>query len=184
PEIQVSPQPVERPEEILTAAALAFLAELHERFGARRNQLLKQRHEQREQVARTGWLDFDERTAGIRQADWTVAPAPADLLDRRVEITGPTEKKMTVNALNSQANVWLADLEDANTPHWENVVGGQVNLYDAIRRQVDFTAEDGKEYRLRTDKPLATVVMRPRGWHLDEVHIRVDGRPMAGELIE
>jgi malate synthase len=113
-----------------------------------------------------------------------VAPAPEDLTDRRVEITGPCDRRMTINALNSGARVWLADLEDASTPHWTNVVGGQVNLRAAIRREVDFTVPGGKSYALRTDQRLATIVVRPRGWHLDERMILVDGAPVVGALVD
>ncbi|HEX5862466.1 MAG TPA: malate synthase A, partial [Nocardioides sp.] len=125
---------VERSEEILTPEALEFIADLHRRFGARRSELLAARAERRTAVAQAGTLDFLPDTADVRAGDWTVAPVPADLQDRRVEITGPTTTKMSINALNSGAKVWLADLEDANTPHWANVVGGQVNLRDAVRR--------------------------------------------------
>ncbi len=125
-------------ETILTTEALDFVAELQARFGRRRNELLQRRTLRRDEVSRTHRMDFLPETADIRAADWSVAPAPADLLDRRVEMTGPTDRKMTINALNSGAKVWLADMEDASTPHWRNVVGGQVNLYDAVRPLVDF----------------------------------------------
>ncbi len=127
--------------------------------------------------------EFRPETQWIRESEWRVAPAPADLVDRRVEITGPPERKMTINALNSGARVWLADLEDASTPHWGNVVGGQVNLRDAIRREVDFTSPDGKRYALH-DGRLATIVMRPRGWHLHERNVQVGGEPVAGALVD
>ncbi|AXI76234.1 malate synthase A [Peterkaempfera bronchialis] len=182
--VEVLGGPVERGEEILTPEALAFLAGLHREFAARRGELLEARARRRAEVARTGRLDFLAETRGVRESDWTVAPAPEDLLDRRVEITGPTERKMTINALNSRARVWLADLEDANTPHWRNVVGGQVNLYDAVRRTIAFTSEEGKEHTLATDRRLATIVMRPRGWHLDERHLLVDGVPAVGALVD
>jgi malate synthase len=182
--IEVLGAPVERGEEILTPGALAFIADLHRRFHQRRDELLVRRAERRAEVARTGRLDFLPETRDIREGDWTVAPAPADLRDRRVEITGPTERKMTINALNSGAKVWLADLEDANTPHWANVVSGQVNLMDAVRRTITYTSPEGKAYRLRDDSTLPTIVMRPRGWHLDERHILVDGRPAVGALVD
>ena len=130
--ITVSGPPVERSEEILTDEALAFIAALHGRFGARRDELLEARQDRRAQITGSGRIDFRYETARVRTGDWRVAEVPADLRDRRVEITGPTERKMTINALNSGANVWLADLEDANTPHWTNVIGGQVNLHDAV----------------------------------------------------
>jgi malate synthase len=184
PEIRVTGGPVERGEEILTSEALAFVAELQERFGGRRDELLKLRRQRRTEVARTHRFDFLPETRQVREGDWSVASAPADLQDRRVEITGPTERKMTINALNSGARVWLADLEDANTPHWRNVIGGQVNLYDAVRRAISFTSPDGKEYTLRDDGRLATIVTRPRGWHLDEAHLLVDGKPVVGALVD
>jgi malate synthase len=170
---------------ILTAEALAFVAELQRRFGERRDALLARRAERRAEVARTGRLDFLDETKDIRADDsWRVASAPADLVDRRVEITGPTDRKMTVNALNSGARVWLADFEDASSPTWENVVGGQLNMADAFRRRIDFTDPRGKRYALRPDEELAVVVMRPRGWHLDERHITVDGEAVSGSLVD
>jgi malate synthase len=182
--ITVTGPRVERAEEILTTDALEFVRDLQLEFGPRRDELLVRRRERRAEVARTGRLDFLPETREIREnPGWRVAPAPRDLLDRRVEITGPTERKMTINALNSGANVWLADLEDANTPHWSNVIGGQVNLYDAIRRTITFEAPDGVR-RLRDDIPLATIVVRPRGWHLDERHLRLDGKPFVGALVD
>jgi malate synthase len=182
--ITVLGKPVDRGDEVLTPAALEFLAELQREFGPRRNELLVARTQRREVIARERRLDFLPETRDVREGDWRVADAPADLRDRRVEITGPTERKMAINAMNSGANVWLADLEDANTPHWQNVVSGQVNLYDAVRGQLAFTSPEGKEYALRTDRRLATIVMRPRGWHLDERHIEVDGEPMVGALVD
>ncbi|MFC9288467.1 malate synthase A [Streptomyces sp. NPDC057052] len=175
-----------RQEEVLTDAALSFVAELHRRFTPRRDELLARRAERRAEIARTCTLDFLPETAAIRADDsWRVAPAPAALEDRRVEITGPTDRRMTVNALNSGARVWLADFEDASAPTWENVVGGQLNLIDAYRRNIDFTDPgSGKSYALRPDEELATVVMRPRGWHLDERHLRVDGRAVPGALVD
>jgi malate synthase len=173
-----------RADEILTPDALRFLADLHARFAARRDELITRRHERREQAARTGRLDFLPETAEVRESDWRVAEAPADLLDRRVEITGPTERKMAINALNSGARVWLADLEDANTPHWTNVVSGQANLIDAVRGTIAFTSPEGKEYALRDDIRHAVIVMRPRGWHLPERHLTFDGRPAVGALVD
>src|SRR5262249_49422454 len=154
--------------EVLTEAALGFLAELHERFTPRRDELLARRAERRAEIARTSTLDFPVETAAIRADDsWRVAPTPKALDDRRVEITGPTDRKMTINALNSGARVWLADFEDASAPTWENVVTGQINLIDAYERRIDFRDErTGKSYALRDAGDLATVVVRPRGWHL------------------
>jgi malate synthase len=184
-DITVAGPHVERSEEILTSEALVFLRDLQERFGARRDELLSRRQERRAEAARTGRLDFLPETREVREdPSWRVAPAPPDLQDRRVEITGPTERKMTINALNSGANVWLADLEDANTPHWSNVIGGQVNLHDAIRRQITFSSPDGTTRTLRDDAPLATIVVRPRGWHLDERHLHINGTRLVGSLVD
>jgi malate synthase len=183
-DIQVLGGSVERSDEILTSEALEFLAGLHERFAGRRDELLAARAGRREEASRTGRLDFLPETRDVRESDWQVATAPGDLRDRRVEITGPTERKMAINALNSGAKVWLADLEDANTPHWANVVGGQVNLADAVRGTIAFTSPEGKEYTLKPDVTHAVIVMRPRGWHLDERHLTFDGRPAVGALVD
>jgi malate synthase len=182
--VEVSGPAVPRSGDILTDEALAFVAELQRRFGQRRDELLARRAERRAEAARTGRLNFLPDTEPVRRGDWTVAPAPADLVDRRVEITGPPEPKMAINALNSGAKVWLADLEDANTPHWSNVIGGQVTLFDAIRRRLEFTSAEGKEYRLATDRPLAVIVARPRGWHFDERHLLVDDAQTVGALVD
>ncbi|MFC4608708.1 malate synthase A [Streptomyces maoxianensis] len=182
----VEAEPLPRQEEVLTDAALAFVAELHQRFTPRRDELLARRSERRAEIARTSSLDFLPETAAIREDDsWKVAPAPAALNDRRVEITGPTDRKMTINALNSGAKIWLADFEDASAPTWENVVLGQLNLIDAYERKIDFTdAKSGKSYALGPNEELATVVMRPRGWHLDERHLQFEGRPVPGSLVD
>ncbi|MFG3349838.1 malate synthase A [Streptomyces sp. NPDC048018] len=184
--VVVEAEPLPRQEEVLTDAALAFVAELHRRFTPRRDELLARRAERRAEIARTSTLDFLPETAAIRADDsWKVAAAPAALDDRRVEITGPTDRKMTINALNSGARVWLADFEDASAPTWENVVLGQVNLIDAYTRSIDFTdPRSGKSYALKPADQLATVVMRPRGWHLEERHLTVDGRPVPGALVD
>jgi malate synthase len=182
-DVRVTGGPVDRGDEVLTADAVDFVAELQRRFRGRRDELLASRRDRRAEVARTHRLDFLPDDRGVRGGHWKVAPAPADLQDRRVEITGPTERKMTINALNSGARVWLADFEDANTPHWHNVVDGQVNLQDAVRRRISLES-DGKNYELRTDQRLATIVVRPRGWHLDERHLQVDGRPSVGALVD
>ncbi|WIM94833.1 malate synthase A [Actinoplanes oblitus] len=168
--------------EILSDEAVAFVADLNRRFRPRRNELLQARAARRAEIAAGASLGFLAETADIRAAEWTAPPAPADLQDRRVEITGPTERKMTINALNSGAKVWLADLEDANTPHWSNVVDGQQNLYDAIRRTISLETEK-KTYELNGG-PYPTIVMRPRGWHLDERHLPVDGEPAVGALVD
>ncbi|MFI8860802.1 malate synthase A [Streptomyces prasinus] len=183
----VDAEPLPRQEEVLTEAALAFLAELHRRFTPRRDELLALRAERRAEIARTSTLDFLPGTAAVRADEsWRVAPAPEALNDRRVEITGPTDRRMTVNALNSGAKVWLADFEDASSPTWENVVLGQLNLIDAHTRSIDFTdPASGKSYALRPDGELATVVTRPRGWHLDERHLTdADGTRVPGALVD
>ncbi|MFI0227096.1 malate synthase A [Streptomyces lydicus] len=176
----------ERQDEVLTDAALAFVAELHRRFTPRRDELLARRAERRAEIARTSTLDFLPETAAVRADDsWKVAEAPEALNDRRVEITGPTDRKMTINALNSGAKVWLADFEDASAPTWENVVTGQLNLIDAYERRIDFTdPASGKSYALKPAGELATVVMRPRGWHLEERHLQFEGRPVPGALVD
>ncbi|MFI9630289.1 malate synthase A [Streptomyces sp. NPDC052042] len=182
----VDAEPLPRQDEVLTDAALSFVAELHRRFTPRRDELLARRAERRTEIARTSTLDFLPETAAIREDDsWRVAPAPAALNDRRVEITGPTDRKMTINALNSGARVWLADFEDASAPTWENVVLGQLNLIDAYTRSIDFTdPRTGKSYALKPADELATVVTRPRGWHLNERHLQLDGVPVPGALVD
>ncbi|MER5994618.1 malate synthase A [Streptomyces viridosporus] len=183
----VDAEPLPRQDEVLADTALAFVAELHRRFTPRRDELLARRAERRAEIARTGTLDFLPETAAVRADDsWRVAPAPDALNDRRVEITGPTDRRMTVNALNSGAKVWLADFEDASAPTWENVVLGQLNLIDAHTRNIDFTDPGtGKSYALRPAEELATVVVRPRGWHLDERHLTdPDGTPVPGALVD
>ncbi|GGU64883.1 malate synthase A [Streptomyces bacillaris] len=182
----VDAEPLPRQEEVLTDAALTFVAELHRQFTPRRNELLARRGERRAEIARTSTLDFLPETAAVRADDsWKVAPAPAALNDRRVEITGPTDRKMTINALNSGAKVWLADFEDASAPTWENVVLGQLNLTDAYERRIDFTdPRSGKSYALKPADELATVVMRPRGWHLEERHLQLDGVSVPGALVD
>ncbi|GGN42497.1 malate synthase A [Streptomyces fuscichromogenes] len=186
PPAVVDAEPLPRQEEVLTDAALAFVAELHRRFSPRRGELLARRAERRAEIARTSTLDFLTETAAVRADDsWRVAASPAALNDRRVEITGPTDRKMTVNALNSGARIWLADFEDASAPTWENVVLGQLNLIDAYTRNIDFTdPASGKSYALRPNEELATVVMRPRGWHLNERHIEVDGEQVPGAFVD
>ncbi|ANW17438.1 malate synthase A [Streptomyces clavuligerus] len=178
---------VPRQDEVLTEAALVFLAELHRRFTPRRDELLARRARRRAEISRTGTLDFLPETAHVRADDsWRVAPAPPALQDRRVEITGPADRRMTVNALNSGARVWLADFEDSSAPTWENVISGQLALSDAYHRRIDFTDErSGKSYALRPDAELATVVMRPRGWHLPERHLTgPDGGVLPGALVD
>ena len=169
-------------DEILSAEALAFVADLQSRFGPRRDALLQARRDRQAAIDAGADLDFDPSTAEIRAAAWTVPAAPADLDDRRVEITGPAEPKMMINALNSGARVFMADLEDALSPTWANVVGGQVALRDAVRGELAFTSPEGKAYRVG-EQP-AQLVVRPRGWHLDERHVLVDGRPVSASLVD
>jgi malate synthase len=172
-------------EEILTPHAIAFVEELHRRFDARRRELLAARRARRDRIAAGERLDFLPETRGIREGDWLVPPPPEALSDRRVEITGPASPaKMAINALNSGARVWLADLEDASSPTWANVVGSIHNLRDAARGTLAFTSPEGKEYALRDDLRRPTVVTRPRGWHLPEKHVLVDGEPGSGSLVD
>jgi malate synthase len=167
--------------EILTPAALAFVAGLHRRFDARRRELLAAR-EQRQSRLDAGELpDFLPETAHIRAGDWTISPLPADLHDRRVEITGPVDRKMVINALNSGARMFMADFEDASSPTWENCVEGQLNLRDAVRGTISLE-QGGKSYRL--NERTATLLVRPRGWHLPEKHVTVDGEIMSGSLFD
>jgi len=170
-------------ESILTTEALEFLRDLERAFRFRRAQLLARRESWKQKLDE-GWRpDFQPETQALRDSAWSVAPVPAELLDRRVEITGPVERKMVVNALNSGAQVFMADFEDASSPTWENCVRGQLNLFDAIRRQIDFEdPRTGKAYRLA--EKTAVLFARPRGWHLNEKHVRVDGRVMSASLFD
>ncbi len=183
PDVEVTGPLHARYDEILTAEALAFLAALHREFDGRRRELLGKRKEREAALAAGGLLGFLDETKDIREADWRVAAPAPGLVDRRVEITGPTDAKMTINALNSGAKVWLADHEDANTPKWENVVEGQLNLRDANLGTLAFTSPEGKDYGL-ADGPRPTIVVRPRGWHLPEKHILVDGERTSGSLTD
>ena len=161
----------DRFDEILTPDALRFVTRLHDQFAGRRHDRLAARMQQRRDIDNGRDLRFLSETSAIREEpSWRVAGPGPGLEDRRVEITGPTDRKMTINALNSGAKVWLADQEDSTSPTWGNVIGGQVNLFDAIRRQIDFTSAEGKRYELGKETP--TIVMRPRGWHLVEKHLR------------
>jgi malate synthase len=183
--VQITGRAGPRYEEILTDEALGLIAALHRELGPRRAELLDARHERQRALAEGGTLDFLAETKSIRDdRSWRVAAPAPGLVDRRVEITGPTDRKMTINALNSGAKVWLADFEDANTPLWDNMIGGQLNLRDALDRRVDFTSDEGKQYQLRPDEKLATIVVRPRGWHLEEKHISIDGRRASGSLTD
>jgi malate synthase len=182
-DIATAPSDVERAGEVLTPEALEFVAGLHRRFAARRTPLLAGRAARRARIAAGELPDLLPQTREVRESDWAVAPAPADLTDRRTEITGPTDRKMTINALNSGARVWLADHEDANAPTWANMVAGQLNLTDAIERRIGFTSPEGKRYEL-TAQRLPAIVFRPRGWHLDEANLQVDGVPVAASLFD
>jgi len=170
-------------EKVLTKEAVEFLADLQRRFGARREELLALRGERQKRLDAGEKPDFLPDTKKIRDSDWTVAPLPKDILDRRVEITGPVDRKMIINALNCGANVFMADFEDASTPTWANMVEGQYNLADAVRGKIDYVdPQSGKAYKLN-DK-IATLFVRPRGWHLLEKHVTVDGKPMSGSLFD
>ncbi len=174
-----------RYDEILTPEALDLIALLHRELGQRRRDLLLARARRQDELSAGGTLDFLTSTEAIRSdTSWRVAPPAPGLIDRRVEITGPTDRKMTINALNSGAKVWLADFEDANTPLWDNMVTGQLNLKDALDRTIDFTSDEGKTYQLRPDAELATIVVRPRGWHLPEKHLLIDGQRASGSLVD
>lgn len=176
-----------RQREVLTDQALDFLAYLHTKQDPRRRELLAARKDARARVANGEQLGFEKSTRSIREDNsWRVAPLAPGLKDRRVEITGPVDRKMTINALNSGAKCWLADFEDASSPSWANMINGQVNLYDAIRHNIDFTSEQGKHYRLK--KPalaqMPTIIVRPRGLHLEESHITIDDEPLSGSLMD
>ncbi len=167
--------------EILTPEALAFVARLHRKFESSRQELLARRAARQQEFDAGKLPDFLPETSDIRKQEWAVAPQPRDLLERRVELTGPTDRKMVINALNSGASTFMADFEDANCPTWHNMIDGQVNLRDAVRRTISFE-QSGKRYRLNENT--AVLIPRPRGWHLDEKHVRVDGRAVSGSLFD
>ena len=169
-------------ETILSPAALRLVADLHRRFNDRRLELLQRRHERQLQIDNGQLPDFLPETRAVREGDWNVAPIPADLQDRRVEITGPVDRKMIINALNSGASTFMADFEDSHSPTWEATIQGQINLVDAVRRAIDYTSPEGKAYRLNPQT--AVLIVRPRGWHLDEQHVLVGGRPVAGAIFD
>jgi len=173
---------LERFDEILTPEALAFVAELDRTFGDRRADLIARREARQADFDAGRFPDFLDETREIRESDWQVGPIPADLEDRRIEITGPVDRKMIVNALNSGAKVFMADFEDASSPTWENMIGGQLNVRDAVFRQIDFTADNGKRYELSADP--AVLMVRARGWHMEEKHLLRDGRPMSAGLVD
>jgi malate synthase len=183
--ITLTAQPVCRQNEVLTPDALEFVAKLHRATADRRQELLRARRTRRAEIAGGADPRFLRETEHIRNdSSWRVAPPAPGLEDRRVEITGPVDKKMTINALNSGAKVWLADMEDSSTPTWRNVIKGQLNLTDALERRIDFTTPEGKEYKLRPAGELPTIVVRPRGWHLPEKHMLIDGAPIAGGIVD
>jgi malate synthase len=167
---------------VLEPAALAFVAGLERRFGARRRELLAARRERQARLDAGERPDFPAETSELRRNAWTVRPAPPDLRDRRVEITGPVDRKMVINALNSGAKVFMADFEDSHSPVWDATLQGQINLSDAIRRTISFTSPEGKSYKLKDS--IATLLCRPRGWHLEEKHLLVDGKPISGSLFD
>jgi malate synthase len=167
---------------IVTPQALAFVAKLVRKFEGRRRELMEARARRQAEFDAGAMPDFLPETAAIRDADWTVAPVPRDLQDRRVEITGPTDRKMVINALNSGANVFMADFEDSSTPTWDNMIDGQVNLRDAVAGAIDFVSPEGRRYALAA--ATATLLVRPRGWHLLEEHVTVDGAPVSGAMFD
>jgi malate synthase len=167
---------------ILTPEAMQFVATLMRQFSGRREELLQRRVERQAEISAGHMPDFLPETAHIRAEDWTIAPVPADLQDRRVEITGPAERKMIINALNSGAKVFMADFEDSLSPSWQNIVEGQLNLRDAVNRTISFTSPEGKQYALQ--EQTATLLVRPRGWHLPEKHVLIDGKEISGSLFD
>ncbi|MFC2947195.1 malate synthase A [Virgibacillus sediminis] len=169
-------------EGILTPGAMNFLQKLHQHFNQRRKELLQQRKEIQSKFDAGEKPDFQKATKWIREGEWKIEQLPKDLQDRRVEITGPVDRKMVINALNSGAKCFMADFEDATSPTWENVMNGQINLRDAIRRSIDFQSPNGKQYHL--NERTAVLIVRPRGWHLDEQHLQFDGEPASGSLID
>ena len=180
--IEIRAPEIPESRQIITPESLQFLELLARHFTPRRKALLQRRREIKDSLRKGALPDFLEETKDVRERSWTVAPAPADLTDRRVEITGPVERKMMINALNSGAKVFMADFEDALSPPWTNVTAGQVNCMQAIRRALEYTSPEGKRYQL-ADR-LATLVVRPRGWHLQEKHVLVDGEPMSASLFD
>src|SRR6266516_3073545 len=168
--------------EILTPDAMNFVATLNRTFAGRREELLQRRAQRQAEIDSGQLPDFLPETEHIRNSEWTVAPIPDDLLDRRVEITGPVERKMVINALNSGAKVFMADFEDSHTPTWEGNIEGHINLRDAVNRTIEFTSPEGKPYRLQ--EKTATLLVRPRGWHLQEKHVLIDGKPISGGIFD
>lgn len=169
-------------EQILTPEALLFIEKLNRRFNARRLELLEQRQVRQQEIDKGVMPHFLPETEQVRNGNWTVGPIPEDLQDRRVEITGPVDRKMVINALNSGAKVFMADFEDANSPTWENVIDGQINLRDAVNRTITYENESGKQYVLHDE--VAVLVVRPRGWHLEEKQIELEGKPVSASLLD
>jgi malate synthase len=182
PGIQVPPHQPNLYDRILTPQALGFVAHLHRRYEQRRRDLMHARTERQARLDAGETFGFLPETRSVREADWTVAPVPADLQDRRVEITGPVERKMVINALNCGASTFMADFEDSLTPSWDNVMQGQINLRQAVDRTIGFKSAEGKSYRL--NEKTATLIVRPRGWHLLETHVLVDGEPVSASLFD
>jgi malate synthase len=181
-EIQITMPVSDAHKSVLSTEAVAFLKKLSSTFEGRRQQCLAQRHERQARIDRGELPDFLLETASVRKAEWSVASIPKDLLDRRVEITGPVDRKMIINALNCGAEVFMADFEDSNSPTWSNNLDGHVNLRDAVNRTISFVSPEGKSYKL--NEKTATLLVRPRGWHLDEKHFLVDGKPISGALFD
>src|SRR5580698_575747 len=183
PKVEILGKKVERSEEVLTPLALQLLASLHRRFNGRRLELLDARRDRQLLLDDGAQPDFLAATAKVRAADWRISPVPGDLTDRRVEITGPVDRKMVINALNAPVRCFMADFEDSCSPTWENIIRGQVNLADAIRRTISFEdGATGKIYRL--NEKTATLIVRPRGWHLPEKHVRINGEAVSGSLFD
>jgi malate synthase len=180
--VEITATVPEDARRVLTTEALDLVARLQRELGPRRRELLARRRERREALTAGMPLDYLPETVAVRDGDWRVAEAPADLIDRRVEITGPAEPKMLINALNSGARVFMADIEDALSPTWANVLGAQTTVLDAVRGEVDFTSPEGKRYAL--DEETATLVVRHRGWHLEQAHVTVDGEPVSASLFD
>ena len=168
--------------KILTQGALRFVALLMRKFNKRRKELLEKRIQRQRELNEGKLPDFLAETEEIRNGDWTVSPFPADLEDRRVEITGPVERKMIINALNSGSNVFMADFEDSLSPTWDNIIQGQINLRDAVNKTISFINPNGKYYSLNEN--IATLLVRPRGWHLEEKHVLIDGKPASASLFD
>src|SRR5271155_4185321 len=181
-ELQIKAPVTDAQAEILSKDAREFVARLATEFEPRRQELLARRKVRQAEIDAGKFPDFLPETASIREREWTVAPTPTDLQDRRVEITGPVDRKMVINALNCGANVFMADFEDANSPTWHNNIDGQINVRDAINRTIDYASPEGKKYKL--NEKIATLLIRPRGWHLNEKHVLIGGKPISGSLFD